>query len=161
MFMHWTSLQTVLQDITALSTEVQYSACRTVLLLFCFEYENFYIVSHIPCLNAHQNKVPPPWNSGEVFAGSICFQQTYWGQDVIVLVLKNYVLQTIKVEEPIEDDDELETKDETEKKDGESDDDDTKVEDDKQEEKPKTKTVEKTVWDWEVLNDSKPIWTRK
>lgn len=70
--------------------------------------------------------------------------------------------KTIKVEEPVEDDDEPETKDETEKKDDESDDDDdTKVEDDKQEEKPKTKTVEKTVWDWEVLNDSKPIWTRK
>ena len=77
---------------------------------------------------------------------------------------KKSVLQTIKVEEPIEDDDEPETKDETEKKDDEADDDDdddTKVEDDKQEEKPKTKTVEKTVWDWEVLNDSKPIWTRK
>jgi heat shock protein beta len=72
--------------------------------------------------------------------------------------------KTIKVEEPLDDDDEPETKDETEKRDDESDDDDdddTKVEDDKQEEKPKTKTVEKTVWDWEVLNDSKPIWTRK
>jgi len=74
--------------------------------------------------------------------------------------------KTIKVEEPVEDDDEPETKDETEKKvdesdDDDDDDDDTKVEDDKQEGKPKTKTVEKTVWDWEVLNDSKPIWTRK
>lgn len=29
-----------------------------------------------------------------------------------------------------------------------------------EEEKPKTKTVTKTVWDWELLNQTKPIWTR-
>ena len=28
------------------------------------------------------------------------------------------------------------------------------------EEKPKTKTVTETVWDWELLNQTKPIWTR-
>lgn len=28
-------------------------------------------------------------------------------------------------------------------------------------EKPKMKSVENTIWDWEVLNDGKPIWTRK
>ncbi|XP_029044254.1 endoplasmin [Osmia bicornis bicornis] len=37
--------------------------------------------------------------------------------------------------------------------------DDAKVED--AEEEKKTKKVEKTVWDWELLNDSKPIWTLK
>ena len=37
---------------------------------------------------------------------------------------------------------------------------DVAVEDEK-EEKPGSKTVDKTVWNWEVLNDSKPIWTRK
>lgn len=68
--------------------------------------------------------------------------------------------KTVKVEEPIEEDEEPEAKDETEKTE-DAEDDDTKVEEDKQEEKPKTKTVEKTVWDWEVLNDNKPIWTRK
>lgn len=26
--------------------------------------------------------------------------------------------------------------------------------------KPKTKKVEKTVWDWELMNDIKPIWQR-
>ncbi|XP_020291814.1 endoplasmin [Pseudomyrmex gracilis] len=35
-----------------------------------------------------------------------------------------------------------------------------KVEEEAEEEKKKTK-VEKTVWDWELLNDSKPIWTQK
>lgn len=24
-----------------------------------------------------------------------------------------------------------------------------------------SKTTEKTVWDWELMNDNKPIWTRK
>ncbi|CAL7942602.1 unnamed protein product [Xylocopa violacea] len=36
---------------------------------------------------------------------------------------------------------------------------DAKVED--VEEEKKTKKVDKTVWDWELLNDSKPIWTLK
>lgn len=40
-------------------------------------------------------------------------------------------------------------------------DEDAKVEEDAEEEKPKTKKVTKTVWDWEIMNDSKPIWTRK
>ena len=30
-----------------------------------------------------------------------------------------------------------------------------------EEEKPKTKKVSKTTWDWELINDHKPIWTRK
>ena len=29
------------------------------------------------------------------------------------------------------------------------------------EDKPKTKKVEKTIWDWELMNDTKPIWRRK
>lgn len=29
------------------------------------------------------------------------------------------------------------------------------------EEKLEKKKTEKTVWDWEVMNDNKPIWTRK
>ncbi|XP_053602180.1 endoplasmin [Plodia interpunctella] len=29
------------------------------------------------------------------------------------------------------------------------------------EEKKETKKTEKTVWDWEIMNDNKPIWTRK
>ncbi|EFN75477.1 endoplasmin [Harpegnathos saltator] len=39
------------------------------------------------------------------------------------------------------------------------DEDDTKVEEDADEKK--SKKIEKTVWDWELLNDSKPIWTMK
>ncbi len=45
---------------------------------------------------------------------------------------------------------------------GKKTDDDAAVEDDKEEEKKaKTKTVDKTVWDWELMNESKPIWQRK
>merc|ERR1712141_530829 len=39
------------------------------------------------------------------------------------------------------------------------DDEDAAVEDVKDE--PRTKKVEKTTWDWELVNDAKPIWTRK
>lgn len=62
------------------------------------------------------------------------------------------------VDEPVEDDeapvDEKPTEDKTEDEDG-------KVEEEKEEDKPKTKKIEKTTWDWERLNDSKPIWMRK
>ncbi|XP_011881242.1 PREDICTED: endoplasmin [Vollenhovia emeryi] len=50
-----------------------------------------------------------------------------------------------------------EEKDDTEDK--EEDDDDANVEEETDEKKPKK--VDKTVWDWELLNDSKPIWTLK
>lgn len=43
--------------------------------------------------------------------------------------------------------------------DKEDEDDDAKVEEDADEKK--SKKVDKTIWDWELLNDSKPIWTLK
>lgn len=61
---------------------------------------------------------------------------------------------TEEVEEPIDDEPEESTPAPVE------DEEDAAVEEEK-EEKPKTKKVSKTVWDWELLNDSKPIWTRK
>merc|ERR1712240_880554 len=67
---------------------------------------------------------------------------------------------TTTVEEPIEEDEEEATeepKDEAEKEDDEE----GAVEEEKEEKKPKTKKVEKTTWDWELCNQSKPIWTRK
>lgn len=38
---------------------------------------------------------------------------------------------------------------------------DAAVEEEKEQERGRITKVEKTVWDWELLNDSKPIWTRK
>jgi len=68
---------------------------------------------------------------------------------------------TKTVEEPIEEDEEEATEDETKKE--EEEDDEGAVEEEKEEEekKPKTKKVDKTTWDWELCNESKPIWTRK
>ncbi|XP_055699621.1 endoplasmin [Phlebotomus papatasi] len=64
--------------------------------------------------------------------------------------------KTVEEEVPVE---EEPVKDE-EKKEDEVDE-DAQVEEEAEEEKPKTKKVSKTVWDWEIMNDSKPIWTRK
>ncbi|KAG7214072.1 hypothetical protein KM043_001437 [Ampulex compressa] len=92
-------------------------------------------------------------------------------QDTIMTLVKKYsqfinfpiYLWRSKVVQVEEEDEEEEQK--TEEKAGASDEnvteeeDDTKVED--AEEEKKSKKVDKTVWDWELLNDSKPIWTLK
>uniref|UniRef100_A0A4W5JXF0 Endoplasmin n=1 Tax=Hucho hucho TaxID=62062 RepID=A0A4W5JXF0_9TELE len=62
--------------------------------------------------------------------------------------------KTETVEEPIDEDTEAEEKDATE------DEVEVEEEEEEKEDKPKTKKVEKTVWDWELMNDIKPIWTR-
>merc|ERR1711936_57520 len=56
--------------------------------------------------------------------------------------------KTETVEEPIEEEEEEIKDDEDEEK-------------EEEEKKPKTKKVDKTTWDWELCNQSKPIWTRK
>ncbi|KAF7693891.1 endoplasmin [Silurus meridionalis] len=63
--------------------------------------------------------------------------------------------KTETVEEPIEEED---AEKEAEK---ETTEDEAEVEEEEEDkEKPKTKKVEKTVWDWELMNDIKPIWQR-
>uniref|UniRef100_A0A8C9WA41 Endoplasmin n=1 Tax=Scleropages formosus TaxID=113540 RepID=A0A8C9WA41_SCLFO len=66
----------------------------------------------------------------------------------------NFPIYTETVEEPIEEDEaDAEKKDATE--------DEAEVEEEEEgKDKPKTKKVEKTVWDWELMNDIKPIWQR-
>merc|ERR1712047_193192 len=67
--------------------------------------------------------------------------------------------KTETVEEPIEEEEE-EKEPEPEKPVDE--DEDAAVEEEKEEDdKPKTKKVSKTTWDWDLINNSKPIWTRK
>ncbi|XP_012674248.2 endoplasmin [Clupea harengus] len=66
--------------------------------------------------------------------------------------------KTETVEEPLDEDEEA-----TEVKDEDATEDEAEVEEEEEKEekdKPKTKKVEKTVWDWELMNDIKPIWTR-
>ncbi|XP_066524079.1 endoplasmin [Hoplias malabaricus] len=62
--------------------------------------------------------------------------------------------KTETVEEPI---DEEEAKPEAEK---DTTEDEAEVEEEEEKDKPQTKKVEKTVWDWELMNDIKPIWQR-
>jgi heat shock protein beta len=65
--------------------------------------------------------------------------------------------KTVSEEVPIEDDEAEEAPKDT----PEDEDEDGVVEDESEEDKPKTKKVDKTVWDWVLINDNKPIWTRK
>merc|ERR1719225_597734 len=92
----------------------------------------------------------------------------YLEQDTVKTLVKKYSQfinfnifmwssTTETVEEPIEDE-EAEKSDEDEKTD---EDEDAAVEEEKDEDKPKTKKVEKTTWDWVLVNESKPIWARK
>jgi len=60
--------------------------------------------------------------------------------------------KTEKVEEADED--------EEEEKKPEEEDEDGKVEEE-EDKKPKKKEVEKTVWDWVLINENKPLWTKK
>ncbi|KAG9339927.1 hypothetical protein JZ751_022240 [Albula glossodonta] len=65
--------------------------------------------------------------------------------------------KTETVEEPIDED---EAEAEAEKKDDATEDEAEVEEEEEDKDKPKTKKVEKTVWDWELMNDIKPIWQR-
>nr|AVO65122.1 glucose-regulated protein 94 [Mylopharyngodon piceus] len=62
--------------------------------------------------------------------------------------------KTETVEEPIEEEEAEAEKEETTEDEAEVE------EEDEDKDKPKTKKVEKTVWDWELMNDIKPIWQR-
>uniref|UniRef100_A0A336LUV9 CSON002533 protein n=1 Tax=Culicoides sonorensis TaxID=179676 RepID=A0A336LUV9_CULSO len=97
--------------------------------------------------------------------------QDFLEEDTIKQLIKKYsqfinfpiymwTSKTVEEEVPIEDEEPVEKKEETEDKEN-ADEEDGKVEEETEEDKPKTKKVSKTVWDWEVMNDSKPIWTRK
>lgn len=75
------------------------------------------------------------------------------------IYLWNSKVVQVDADEVEEDKPVKEDKDDTATEDKEDEEDDTKVEEDTDEKKPKK--VDKTVWDWELLNDSKPIWTLK
>ncbi|XP_059360973.1 endoplasmin [Carassius carassius] len=62
--------------------------------------------------------------------------------------------KTETVEEPIEEEEAGAEKEEATEDEAEVE------EEDEDKDKPKTKKVEKTVWDWELMNDIKPIWQR-
>ncbi|XP_017968906.1 endoplasmin [Drosophila navojoa] len=66
--------------------------------------------------------------------------------------------KTVEEEVPVEDEAPETAKTEDDVEDA---DEDAKVEEATEQDKPKTKKVSKTTWDWLLINDSKPIWTRK
>lgn len=95
--------------------------------------------------------------------------QDFLEEDTIKQLIKKYsqfinfpifmwTSKTVEEEVPIEE--EVTTK--APPAEDEAEDDEAKVEEETETEKtPKTKKVSKTVYDWELMNDSKPIWTRK
>ncbi|XP_002157524.1 endoplasmin [Hydra vulgaris] len=69
--------------------------------------------------------------------------------------------KTEQVEEPVEETAEEKKAEDKADETKADDDEDGKVEEAKEEDKkPKTKKVEKTIWDWELMNGAKPIWLR-
>lgn len=94
--------------------------------------------------------------------------QDFLEEDTVKQLIKKYsqfinfpiylwTSKTVEEEVPVEDEPKEEPADDI----VEDGDEDAKVEEDAEEDKPKTKKVTKTVWDWLVMNDNKPIWTRK
>ncbi|XP_044136528.1 endoplasmin [Bufo gargarizans] len=146
-------------------------------------YSAFLVADRVIVTSKHNNDTQHIWesDSNEFFVTSDPRGDTLGRGTTITLVLKeeatDYLeLETIKalvrkysqfinfpiyvwssktetVEEPI---DEEEAKEEKE----EETDEEAAVEEEDEEKKPKTKKVEKTIWDWELMNDIKPIWQR-
>ncbi|XP_050068776.1 endoplasmin [Anopheles maculipalpis] len=74
-----------------------------------------------------------------------------------------YMWTSKEVEEEVVVEEETTEKPADTKEDSTDEEEDVKVEEEEttDSDKPKTKKVKKTVWNWEIMNDSKPIWTRK
>ncbi|XP_072257252.1 endoplasmin [Pyxicephalus adspersus] len=168
-------------------TEAQDSGQSTSELIGQFGvgfYSAFLVADRVIVTSKHNNGTQHIWesDSNEFFVTEDPRGDTLGRGTTITLVLKeeatDYLeLETIKnlvrkysqfinfpiyvwssktetVEEPI---DEEEAKEE--EKDEETDE-EAAVEEEDEEKKPKTKKVEKTIWDWELMNDIKPIWQR-
>jgi len=74
--------------------------------------------------------------------------------------IRLYLSKDIKEQVPVEE--EEKPKDDGEEGDTEITDEEEKVQkDDDEPKEPKTKTVNKTVWEWETINDIKAIWMRE
>lgn len=95
--------------------------------------------------------------------------QDFLEEDTIKQLIKKYsqfinfpiymwTSKSVEEEVPIEEEKPVTEKPEKSEDDS---DDEAVVEEEETEKAPKTKKVTKTVYDWELMNDSKPIWTRK
>uniref|UniRef100_A0A6I8S5A0 Endoplasmin n=1 Tax=Xenopus tropicalis TaxID=8364 RepID=A0A6I8S5A0_XENTR len=145
-------------------------------------YSAFLVADRVIVTSKHNNDTQHIWesDSNEFFVNDDPRGDTLGRGTTITLVLKeeatDYLeLETIKnlvrkysqfinfpiyvwssktetVEEPLDEEEAKEKDEET--------DEEAAVEEEDEEKKPKTKKVEKTVWDWELMNDIKPIWQR-
>ncbi|XP_063783856.1 endoplasmin [Pseudophryne corroboree] len=167
-------------------TEVQGDGQSTSELIGQFGvgfYSAFLVADRVIVTSKHNNDTQHIWesDSNEFFVTEDPRGDTLGRGTTITLVLKeeatDYLeLETIKnlvrkysqfinfpiyvwssktetVEEPIDEEEAKEEKDEET-------DEEAAVEEEDEEKKPKTKKVEKTIWDWELMNDIKPIWQR-
>ncbi|OCT87605.1 hypothetical protein XELAEV_18021302mg [Xenopus laevis] len=145
-------------------------------------YSAFLVADRVIVTSKHNNDTQHIWesDSNEFFVTDDPRGDTLGRGTTITLVLKeeatDYLeLETIKnlvrkysqfmnfpiyvwssktetVEEPLDEEEAKEKDEET--------DEEAAVEEEDEEKKPKTKKVEKTIWDWELMNDIKPIWQR-
>ena len=74
---------------------------------------------------------------------------------------REWYLQIIKEPVPEDEDDDAEKKKEDDGEEKTEDEEEDAAVEEVEEEKPEPKTVDKTVWDWVLINDNKPLWTRK
>merc|ERR1719238_351832 len=70
--------------------------------------------------------------------------------------IKLWKSKTVTEEVPVEDDGEDDDEDTEDDEDAE-----LTAEDDDEDDEPATRTVEKTVWEYERLNENKPVWTKR
>nr|AAI29529.1 Unknown (protein for MGC:160189) [Xenopus laevis] len=145
-------------------------------------YSAFLVADRVIVTSKHNNDTQHIWesDSNEFFVTDDPRGDTLGRGSTITLVLKeeatDYLeLETVKnlvrkysqfinfpiyvwssktetVEEPLDEEEAKEKDEDT--------DEEAAVEEEDEEKKPKTKKVEKTVWDWELMNDIKPIWQR-
>ncbi|XP_018414437.1 PREDICTED: endoplasmin [Nanorana parkeri] len=167
-------------------TEAQDSGQSTSELIGQFGvgfYSAFLVADRVIVTSKHNNDTQHIWesDSNQFFVNDDPRGDTLGRGTTITLVLKeeatDYLeLETIKnlvrkysqfinfpiyvwssktetVEEPIDED-------EAKEEEKEDTDEEAAVEEEDEEKKPKTKKVEKTIWDWELMNDIKPIWQR-
>lgn len=73
----------------------------------------------------------------------------------MIYFVKYFLFQIEKVDEPAEDEEDKKLDEDDDKED------DAKVEEEEETKIPKKKEIEKTVWDWVLINENKPIWTKK
>uniref|UniRef100_A0AAQ5XRG8 Endoplasmin n=1 Tax=Amphiprion ocellaris TaxID=80972 RepID=A0AAQ5XRG8_AMPOC len=127
-------------------------------------YSAFLVADKVIVTSKHNNDTQHIWESDsnqfsvidDPRGDTLGRGTTITNMEMTNCIISFLTFKTETVEEPIEED--AEAAEEAEKETAE---DEAEVEEEEEDkDKPKTKKVEKTVWDWELMNDIKPIWQR-